>query len=277
VVTSALAFAANTSAGLTQTWLRGTDEWQYHTAFAARNGFVSAQLAAAGALGAPDTLEGVNGFDRAFAGAEVDSSAILGGLGTRWAIDEIALKPYPACAFNQASIQQLLALCAAHNIRPGEVDHIVAYLTPEDLRYPGVDNRLPVRTRAAALMCLRTCLAIAMLHGDITLEHLERADVSEVRALVVRIELKADPSLETHTSFVEVTAGCNTFSSGRAASTVYDAAVSDSLVARLQPLTGMNDQEMDELVNAIQTLDTADDIDGILRLIRASAGRLPLT
>jgi 2-methylcitrate dehydratase PrpD len=274
VLTSALAFAANTSAGVTQTWLRGTDEWRYQTAFASRNGYVSARLAAAGARGAADTLEGANGFNRAFAAIEIDPATILDDLGARWAVDDVMLKPYPACAFNQAPIQQLLGLRATHSINPDEVRRIVAHLTPEDLRYPGVDNLLPVRTRTAALMCLRTCLALALLHGDITLEHLEDPDTSDVRALVARIDLVADQTLETHTSFVEVIVAGDTLCSGAAAAATYDHAVSASLVARLQPLSGMDEVEMGVLVGAIETLHEADDIEVILGLVRNSAGRL---
>jgi 2-methylcitrate dehydratase PrpD len=274
VVTSALAFAANTSAGLTQTWLRGTDEWTYQTAFAARNGYVSARLAAEGARGAADTLEGANGFDRAFAASEIDAAAILDGLGITWAIDDVLLKPYPACAFNQAPIQQLLALRAMHGVKPDRVERIVAHLPPQDLRYPGVDNLTPVFTRVAALMCLRTCLALAMLNDDVTLDQLEHPDSPEVRALIARIDLVADEELATHTSFVEVRVANGTLSSGDPMGAVYDDAVSASLVHRLQPLTGMDDRQMDELVGTIKNLAEADDIGQILRLVRSSAGRV---
>ena len=274
VLTSALAFAANTSSGVTQTWLRGTDEWRYQTAFASRNAYTSARLAVAGARGAADTLEGANGFNRAFAAVEIDPAAILEGLGERWALDDILLKPYPACAFNQAPIQQLLGLRATHHLDPAGVARVVAHLTPEDLAYPGVDNVEPLHTRAAAVMCLRTCLALALLHDDVTIEDLDHPDTAEVLALSRRIDLVADATIETHTSFVEVTdARGTTVSSGGAAGTVYDQAVSRALVARLQPLTGMDDQQVADLVGALQSLHEAPDLSGILDLVRASAPR----
>jgi 2-methylcitrate dehydratase PrpD len=271
VLTSALAFAANTAAGVTQTWLAGTDEWRYQTAFASRNAYTSARLAAEGARGAADTLEGANGFHRAFADAAVDPAAILDGLGATWALDDILLKPYPVCAFNQAPVQQLLELRAAHGLRPEAIERIEARLTPEDLAYPGVDAAVAPETRAAALMDLRTCLAIAALEGDVTVDDLERPARPEVRSLAARVELVRDPTIATHTSSVAVTTPGGVVSSGDAALAVYDEHVSRELVGRLQPLTGLGDQQVADLVGLVQGLDRSGTVRDLLAVVRASA------
>ena len=269
---SALAFAANGSAGVTQTWLRGTDEWRYQTAFAARNGFVAADLAGQGVRGAADTLEGANGFFRAFGAPDVDAPAVLHRLGTDWALEHILLKPYPVCAFNQAPVQQVLRVKAEHRIDPADVTGVRVQMNPEDLTYPGVDVTGGVETRTAAIMCLRTCLALAILHDDVPIDRLEEPGAQAVRALADRIDLVADPSVATHCSSLSIDRnGGTTVDSGPAAGTVYDREVSEALIGRLQPLTGLDDSQMAELVEVLSTLETRPGLDDVLALVRRSA------
>ena len=64
-----------------------------------------------------------------------------------------------------------------------------------------------------------------------------------------------------------------TVTSGAPAGTVYDEAVSREVVARLQPLLGMDDAQVAELVDAVQGLHEADGIGAVLRLVRESAPR----
>jgi len=271
-ITTALAFAANASAGLTQTWLSGTDEWRYQTAFAAHNGYVAADLAAQGLRGASDTFEGTNGFARAFAGEEADPSMVLDGLGEEWALEEILLKPYPVCAFNQAPVQQTLALVHANGLGAGDVERIAVRMNPDDLRYPGVDAAGPVATRAAALMCLRTCLSVALLHGDVPIEALDQPDADEVRALVARIDLVPDDAVPTHAASVTITAAdAVVVDSGAPRETVYDEAVARGLVERLQPATGLDDAQVVRFQAVLDHLEDAPVMEELLALVRESA------
>jgi 2-methylcitrate dehydratase PrpD len=271
-MTSAMAFAANTSAGVTQTWLRGTDEWKYQTAFASRNAYIAAALAAEGATGAADTLEGRNGFIRAFAATEIEPGAILDGLSERWALEHILLKPLPVCAFNQAPVQQLLAIKQTYDFGPDDVEQILIVLTPDDILYPGVDNTQPVSTRAAALMCLRTCAALALTFDDVDISHLEHhAADPAVRHLAARIDLGSDDSFSTHQTTVAVTLRSGScLESGPPAPVVYDASVSAALVKRLQPLTGLDDEQLDSLTAAVRHIEGLSSIEPILEVVRAT-------
>ena len=271
MLVSALALAANSSAGLLETWLGGTDEWRYQTAFAGRNGFAAARLAAAGVRGSASMLDGPKGFNRAFAGVDVDSSFIASGLGSRWVMDDVLLKPYPICAFNQAPVQQLLELTAAHRIDPREIEAIRIHMNAEDLTYPGIDTIQPVETRAAALMCLRTCVAIASLDSDITIQRLECPGSPDVRNFSSRVELVADASVSSHTSFVEVSlSNAPVLCSGQPRRVVYDDAVAAALVDRLRPLIGLKQAQMQRLLDAVETLDQRDGVGRLLDAIRAN-------
>ncbi|WNI14263.1 MmgE/PrpD family protein [Actinacidiphila sp. ITFR-21] len=274
-LTSALAFAANTSSGLTQTWLRGSDEWRYQTAFAARNGYVAAYLAAEGVFGAPDTLEGANGFHRAFATADIAPASVLDGLGERWAVEDVLLKPYPVCAFNQAPVQQVLALKAARRFRASDVERVRVRMNADDITYPGVDTTAAVRTRAAALMSLRTCIALALLHGDVTIEHLESPDTAAVRRLTARIDLLPDPAVPTHATSVDVTHDGVTADSGAPATTVYDRSTGRALMSRLQPLTRLDDGRLARLAESVRGLEELPDIGAVLESARPARDAPP--
>lgn len=269
-VTSALALALNAAAGLTQTWLRGTDEWRYQTACASQAAYRAAWLAGEGVRGAGDTLEGQNGFHAAYAGApDLPLASVTAGLGATWAIEEVLLKPYPVCAINQAPVQQALSLKLEQRIDPDVIRRIRIRLHPEDRGYPGVDVVGPVQTRTAALMCVRTCVALALLHDDVAIAHLEAPGGASTRRLVALTELESDADMDIHTSTVTIEYGEQTVaSSGAPRGTDYGAEVREALVARLRPLTGLDEGQMTELQDLIDSLDELDDVDPILAVVR---------
>lgn len=271
---NALALAANSSAGLMQTWLAGTDEWRYQTAFAGRNGFVAAGLAAVGVRGAEDSLDGEKGFHAAFGDVKIDDSRLLERLGSEWAVEHVLLKPYPACAFNQAPVQQILRLKAEHEIDGNAVERVRVYMDPHDLTYPGVDTKRPVRTRAEALMCVRTCIASALLDGDVLIHRLDSPDTDDLRRLWHLIDVVADPTVPSHTSRVELlTTGSSTLSSGRAQPTLYDEGIRTALVESLLPHTGLTRSEMQTLLSVVDSLDRRDNVDDLLDAIRGTGGQ----
>ena len=271
---NALALAANSSAGFMQTWLAGTDEWRYQTAFAGRNGFVAACLAADGVRGAENSLDGERGFHAAFAGVKIDDSRFLENLGREWAVENLLLKPYPVCAFNQAPVQQILRLKAEHQIDGSAVECVRVHMDPQDLVYPGVDTPGPVKTRAEALMCVRTCIASALLDDDVFIDRLDSPDTDDVRRLWHLIEIVADPAIPSHTSWVElITTPSSTVSSGSAQPVVYDEGIRASLVERLLPYTGLDRPQMQTFLNVVDTLDRRNSIDDLLDAIRMTAAR----
>ena len=268
---SALALAANSSSGLMQTWLSGTDEWRYQTAFAGRNGFAAARLAAEGVRGATDTLNGDSGFFPAYTGEKLDTELLTRGLGQVWAIEKVMLKPYPVCAFNQAPVQQAIRLCASGKLSAGDVARARILLNPADLSYPGVTTAISVRTRAEALMCLRTCVAIAVLDADVSVERLEAPDSADIADAWSRVDLVADAEIPSHMATVEiVTADGDTVSSGEPAPVQYDDAVQHEMIERLREHTGLTPDSVAYLVEVLSNLEGRDSIDEIFTVIRSA-------
>jgi 2-methylcitrate dehydratase PrpD len=267
---TALAFAANSSAGITQAWLSGTDEWRYQTAFAARNGFTAARLAAEGVRGSPDTFDGARGFHRAFGGPDAIDPSVLDDLRSEWALNGVLLKPYPVCAFNQAPVQQALQLRMDNRVEPSEIGRIEVRMNDVDLRYPGVDTTAQITTRSQALMCLRTCTAIALLEGDVTLESLETPARDSIREVRDRVDVIADSAVASHTSSVRILLRNDVeFDSGAPRRVLYDDAVRAEMVDRLVPAGSRDRSVMQAVLDRVARLDGEDATSDVLGPLRA--------
>jgi 2-methylcitrate dehydratase PrpD len=202
-VANALGIAASFSAGLNQTWVAGTQEWQFHVGAAARNGILAAELAVTGGTGAPDALEGRAGFYRAFVGREADS-ALLDGLGSRWRIRDVTYKPYPVCAILQGPVLALSELAARTGLAAEDVRAIRLHLPPAEATYPGTDAKGPFDDVGGSLMSAAFCLSIALLEGTVRAVDLQRYTDRAVASLVERITVVADDALSPLCSRAEI-------------------------------------------------------------------------
>ena len=77
-----------------------------HPAFAVHDAFMCVTLAEAGVIGATRSIEGKNGFLKAYSpNEEKDLERLVDGLGHEWAWLSNALKPYPACRMTHVIIE----------------------------------------------------------------------------------------------------------------------------------------------------------------------------
>ncbi len=171
---------------------------------AARNGLWAARLAANGAAGARDWLEGPAGLAHAFAG--VDSIAEENWtMGERWRILDVIYKPFPVCNITQSPVQAAIDLVAEADVEADEVESIRCLLNPVDRAYPGTLNWGPFEDVGASLMSAPFCVAMAIKDRDATLAGLHRTDDPVVRELVARTEVIADERLPPLGSRIELT------------------------------------------------------------------------
>lgn len=203
-IANAIAISASFSGGLSQTWIEGTSEWRWELGMAARNGLWAARLAANGAAGARDWLEGPAGLAHAFAG--VDSIAEENWtMGERWRILDVIYKPFPVCNITQSPVQAAIDLVAEADVEADEVESIRCLLNPVDRAYPGTLNWGPFEDVGASLMSAPFCVAMAIKDRDATLAGLHRTDDPVVRELVARTEVIADERLPPLGSRIELT------------------------------------------------------------------------
>jgi 2-methylcitrate dehydratase PrpD len=188
---TALALAANASAGLMQAWAHGTDEPFLHAGSAAAAGMVAVRLASAGARGAPTTFNGKNGFFQAYAGV---ADAKLPVPGAEWQImSMIACKPYPTSGAKTTGIDTAIAAVEA-GIGAKSIARVQAYLPEVAVVPPGANRAGPFDNVTQAQDSAQFCVAAALLGRnmkDLTTYFRNFAD-PEVSDLTHRIELIAE-------------------------------------------------------------------------------------
>lgn len=202
---SALAIASAMCGGTNQSWIDGTDEWLLEVGAATRTGVEAAQLAAAGATGAPRAIDGDAGWANAFFG-DPDASrlrALLADAAAVAAMGRVATKPYPVSGIAQAPTAAAAALHAQLGGRP--VNHMVVRMAPIVLAYPGSRNSGPFRSRSDSLMSVSRCCALAYVHGAIPLASLSGAPGPAESEVLARLELVGDEDLDEGEAVVRVT------------------------------------------------------------------------
>lgn len=192
---SALGLAAAFGGGTNQTWVAGTQEWQYQVGNASRNGLVATLLAERGVKAAPDSLEGVAGHFMAFAGHVDNFDSVGRSLGRDWQIERVTYKPYPVCAINQVPVTAMVELVRANSLKMGDVDQVTLSLAPQDAAYPGTDYAGPFTDVGGALMSAQYCLAMAIRGGTVEFSDLGDFDDEQLIDLTRRIRVRADESL----------------------------------------------------------------------------------
>lgn len=261
--TSALALAANMSAGLSETWRSGTDEWTYQTALAARSAHTAAELAARGVRGSRDTFEAPHGFIHAFAGSR-NLSLSMEDLGSRWATADVVLKLYPVCVFNQAIVQQVVAL---RDRLAGPVMNIEIRMHPRDADYPGVDNPSPAPHRASALMSAQLCAAIAAVSGTVDIPSLSTPPAEEVQHLARTATLVRDTEVPSHGAAVTLRSADGANHTAPPSIAAMDETTLRRSYEALYPLMGISASQFSTLLDLPANLASHPDIRDVYRAI----------
>ncbi len=194
VMRNALATAASFAAGLQQAFRSESMTKALHGGHAAASGVTAALVAAQGATGAADMLEGEVGFGAAMAEGPAWERATE-GLGEHYNITRITQKSHGCCGHTFAAIDALLELrrelgeSARERVRAIAVE---TYQTALD-----VTGNADPRTAQQARFSLPYVLAQAWLHGSVRLAAFGEARLADpvARALMQRVTLHADPAL----------------------------------------------------------------------------------
>jgi 2-methylcitrate dehydratase PrpD len=202
---NALGIATSLASGTNQTWIDGSEEYQFQVGAVARNGVTAALLAAAGGIGSPHAFEGAQGFYNAFVGDSRGFDDVATDLGVLWRILDVTYKPFPVCALLQAPVSEAVELRRGHDLDAHAIDRVRIDMAPADAHYPGTDATGPFRSAGATLMSAQFCLAVALRSGAVRAEDLQRVDDTAVLDLARRIVVYADPDLAPQAFRLEVT------------------------------------------------------------------------
>jgi 2-methylcitrate dehydratase PrpD len=191
----ALGLAASLASGIKANF--GTMTKPLHVGHAARNGLMAALLAADGFTAGTDTLEHAQGFLLVFNGAgNFSAEAVVADWGAPLDILKpgIAIKQYPCCGSTHPAIDAMLALVERHALTPAAVERVDSWTHPRRLAHT---NRPEPKSALDAKFSVQYCLARALLHGRISLDHFEGDAWRDpgVQALLARIHAAPHPEM----------------------------------------------------------------------------------
>ncbi|MFH1088122.1 MAG: MmgE/PrpD family protein [Chloroflexota bacterium] len=144
----------------TPAYMTKYDCWSGHIASLATTALLFAQ---SGFTGDPGIFDGEHGFSSMYAAPFFKENAILEGLGSKWHMDMIEFKPYPACRCNHSTIDAIRQLMAEHELQPQEIQAINCKGDP--LLLKPLRTGEVVRCQSDTQFCNRYIFALACFSG----------------------------------------------------------------------------------------------------------------
>ncbi|MBV9018963.1 MAG: MmgE/PrpD family protein, partial [Alphaproteobacteria bacterium] len=191
----ALAIAASLASGIKANF--GTMTKPLHVGHTARDGLFAALLARDGFTANNAALEHKQGFLMVFNGeGHFDADKILRDWGEPYDIVRpgLGVKQHPCCGSTHPAIDALLLLRAEHRIAPERVARIDSWTHPRRLAHT---DRPDPQSGLDAKFSVQYCLARALLHGRILLEHFEGEAFRDpaARGLMRRVHAAPHPEM----------------------------------------------------------------------------------
>lgn len=184
---AAMGIAANQSAGLREMY--GTACKALTPGRAARDGLVSAMLAAEGFSAPERPIEGRKGLSMVFTGSEAPLS-LTKDLGGSYEIEFNIFKPYPCAIVTHAVIDGVSRLCAGDGIDAAAIAGIELDVAPISLELAGhADPRTPLQTKFS----LTHAAAVAATHRTARVEHFSEELVADEGLAALRRSVQVRP------------------------------------------------------------------------------------
>jgi 2-methylcitrate dehydratase PrpD len=167
----ALAIAVSLASGVKANF--GTMTKPLHVGHSTRNGVFATFMAKQGFTANAEAFERDQGFFKVFNGeGKYDADRIF----ENWAdpldiVDPgLGIKQFPCCGSTHMAVTMMLNLVKKHGLTPEMVKHIQIYSHPQRLPHT---NRPTVSTALEAKFSVHYCVARALMHGKVLIEHFE--------------------------------------------------------------------------------------------------------
>ena len=192
LTTQALGIVGSFASGLLEYLADGSGTKPLHAGWAAQAGVKAAALASAGVTGPASVIEGRFGLLRSHVDTHPDLRAVTEGLGERWEILEVSIKPYPACHFVHAVTWAVAQLAEQHRLDADDVIEVEARIPAEGVPivFEPVDVKRSPATPHAAKFSAPFTIAHQLVHGEVSLSSFSESRISapEVLAVASRIQ-----------------------------------------------------------------------------------------
>ncbi len=181
-----------------------------HPGWAGQSAITAVALARGGFSGPRAAYEGRFGLYKSHLGpaeAACDYGLATAGLREAWELEQVAVKPFPACHFTHGCADAALALVHEQGVRPQDVTRVRALIAQEVVSTvcePRQNKYHPVSDYDAKFS-LPYVIAASMVRGRFGLAELEPAAMHdpEILALTQKVEYEIDP----HSGFPQVYSG----------------------------------------------------------------------
>jgi 2-methylcitrate dehydratase PrpD len=153
-------------------------------------------LARSGVKGFEAPLEGRDGFYRLYAAGHYDPQALLEDLGSRFFIEQLSFKPWPACRGTHAYIELALGLAKAHGFDWHDIERVeLGAAEIHRMLAEPVERKRSPQTVIDAKFSLSFAVALALVRGQLTLDDFAAATLQDphVRELASRVHVAVRP------------------------------------------------------------------------------------
>ena len=174
-----------------------------HPGFAVHDAFMCVELAVADVIGATRSIEGKNGFLKAYSpNPNMDLHRLVDGLGHEWVWLSNSLKPYPACRMTHAIIELAgnistdFAKKSGKALTPEDVEHITLSIPASNFILIGdpTPNKIHPENVIDGQFSAYFQTANALLYGSNTgLQAYKKLRDSAIRDLCSKTTVVADP------------------------------------------------------------------------------------
>ncbi len=192
---NALGSAGTQAAGLWEFLRDAADSKQLHTAKAATDGMLAAYTARDGLTGATRILEGEQGMAAGMS-SDADSTRLVEGLGTRWALLETSFKYHASCRHTHPSADALQQVMREHNLTADKIVAVRAHVHQAAIDVLG--PAAAARTVHQAKFSMPFVLALIALRGSAGIADFTDAALRDetLRDFMPHVTMVYDPAID---------------------------------------------------------------------------------
>ncbi|MFM0502088.1 MmgE/PrpD family protein [Paraburkholderia caffeinilytica] len=170
------------------------DSKQLHTAMAAANGLMAAELARDGFKGAKRILEGEQGMAAGMS-KDADPARLTDRLGERWATAETSFKYHASCRHTHPAADALLAVMTRERLGAQDIESVTAHVHQGALDVLGAV--IVPGTVHQAKFNMGTVLGLVAVHGYAGVNEFEQGyDAADIAAFRDRVQMVYDDEVD---------------------------------------------------------------------------------
>ena len=193
----ALGHQLTQTAGSLQSIIDGSLAKRFQPAMMVKNVLFSTALAQAHIDGPRNVFDGKAGFINLYQDGKFDRDSVLANLDRCALVDDLSLKPYPACRFTHAPIDLALQL-RARGVRPQDVKHILIRVSGQAVNMVGRHFDYKTAGVVDAQFSIAYTVAVGLDRGAVRIGDFTEESIRDPRNgafAVEKITIEADESV----------------------------------------------------------------------------------